>query len=59
MSSTNGMDYEDVRTRVKRISNTKGDDRKKSALVNSLLNQAAVRNGEGARRELERELRSR
>ena len=53
-----GMDYEDVRTRVKRISNTKGDERKKSALINSLLNQAAERNGAGARRELERELRS-
>ena len=52
------MDYEDVRTRVKRISNTKGDERKKSALINSLLNQAAERNGAGARRELERELRS-
>lgn len=54
-----GMNYEDVRTRVKRIQNTKGDEQKKANLTNSLLNQAALRNGQGARRELEKELRSR
>lgn len=54
-----GMGYEDVRTRVKRIQATPGDAQKKANLTNSLLNQAARRNGDGARRELERELRSR
>lgn len=54
-----GMSYEDVRTRVKRIQNTKGDAQKKANLTNSLLGQAALREGAGARRELERELRSR
>lgn len=53
-----GMAYEDVRARVKRIANTKNaDPRKQSNLINSLLNQAAIRSGEGARREIEKELR--
>ena len=54
-----GMGYEDVRTRVKRINSMKqADPQKKSALINSLLNQTTQRDGAGARRELERELRS-
>ena len=52
-----GMKYEDVRTRVNRISNyTTGDPQKKGRLVNSLINQASLHEGEGARTELENEV---
>lgn len=54
-----GMNYEDVRTRVKRIAQNPGDVRQKGNLINSLLNQAKLKDGDGARRELEKELRIR
>ena len=51
------MHYEDVRTRVKRISVAKeGDSEAKRRIVHSLLNQARLAEGEGAKKELEREL---
>lgn len=51
-----GMRYEDVRKRVKRIMATPGDNRLKSNLVNSLLNQASLCEGDGASREIVREV---
>jgi hypothetical protein len=54
-----GMGYEDVRKRVMRI--TKGDSnpQARANLTKSLLNQARLRDGDGAVRELVREMRSR
>ena len=51
-----GMEYEDVRTRVTRLERTAKNKQLKSNLQNSLINQARLREGEGAARELRREL---
>ena len=54
-----GMNYEDVRRRVKRIvGSTHGNPEAKVKIVESLLNQAERAN-KGSRRELERELSNR
>ena len=54
-----GMNYENVRARVKRMAGYTGREcnrQLKSNMVNSLLNQAELKD-RGARRELEKELR--
>jgi hypothetical protein len=52
-----GMDYEDVRKRMKRIAtNDKADPGKRANLIQSLGNQAKLRDGDGAVRELHKEL---
>ena len=51
-----GMSYNDVRTRVKRITSARtGNAQAKSNLVNSLVNQVRLREGSGAAREIVRE----
>lgn len=52
-----GMDYEDVRRRVKRLERTAKNKQLKENLQNSLINQARLREGDGAERELRRELK--
>lgn len=47
-----GMHFEDVRKRVKRIASTKGNKVLQERLVNSLLNQSRLNDGEGAVSEL-------
>ena len=51
-----GMKYEDVRQRVKRLNTPGGNPELKSNLKESLINQARLREGEGAARELRSEL---
>ena len=51
-----GMEYEDVRTRVKRLNTPGGNSQFKANLKESLINQARLREGEGAAREIRREL---
>ena len=56
-----GMAFEDCRKRAKRIneqlkSEKKGNKPMQARLVDSLLNQAKLHQGEGARKELQREL---
>lgn len=51
-----GMEYEDVRTRVMRLERTAKNKQLKNNLQNSLINQARLREGEGAARELRNEL---
>jgi hypothetical protein len=51
-----GMHFEDVRKRVKRIEKTAPQSEGKDKLVNSLLNQAKLHEGEGAVKELTREV---
>ena len=51
-----GMRYEDVRSRVKRItSSSKGDMQAKANLCNSLVNQVRLCEGSKAAREIMRE----
>ncbi len=56
-----GMKFEDVRKRVKRIAkdyktNPKSNKQLQLNLISSLTNQAALHEGEGARKELQEEL---
>jgi hypothetical protein len=51
-----GMDFEDVRKRVTRIERTAKNQQLKQNLQNSLINQARLREGDGAARELKSEL---
>lgn len=51
-----GMEYEDVRTRVMRLERTAKNKQLKNNLQNSLINQARLREGEGAASELRNEL---
>ncbi len=56
-----GMKFKDVHKRVRRIkksldSDAKTDKAMQSNLINSLANQAALHEGEGARTELKKEL---
>ncbi len=58
--SERGMSYNEARARVMRITSAKtGDPRVKSNLVNSILNQARIREGQGAVREIVREVNGR
>ena len=47
-----GMDYSEVSKRVKRIASAPGHPQAKQNLINSLINQAKVREGEKAQVEL-------
>jgi hypothetical protein len=51
-----GMYYDDVKKRVKRITKTAPSSESKDRLVNSLLNQTKIHDGEGAVAELKREM---
>lgn len=51
-----GMGFEDVRTRVKRLNTQGGNPQLKANLKGSLLNQVRLREGDGAVREIQREL---
>ncbi len=52
-----GMNYEDVRKRMKRIAlNNNAVPQKKANLMNSLSRQVRMRDGEKAERELAREI---
>jgi hypothetical protein len=51
-----GMEYEDVRARVKRLNTPGGNTQLKANLKESLINQARLREGEGAAREIHKEL---
>jgi len=53
-----GMHFEDVRTRVRRISKSEINPKNKERLVNSLLNQSELCDGSGAKKELVKELTS-
>ena len=53
-----GMPYEDVRRRVKRIEREANNPQMKANLQASLINQARLREGEGAAKELSRELQA-
>jgi len=53
-----GMHYEDVRTRVNRIAKSEMNPKHKERLVNSLLNQSELCDGNGAKKELVKELMS-
>jgi hypothetical protein len=46
------MDYSEVSKRVKRIASAPGHPQAKSNLINSLINQATVREGERAQNSL-------
>ena len=46
------MDYSDVKKRVKRIASAPGHPQAKQNLINSLINQATVREGERAQKSL-------
>lgn len=57
MSEGMGMNYEDVRKRMKRIArNDSADPQKRANLIHSLSNQARLRDGDGAVRELHKEV---
>jgi len=51
-----GMPYEDVRARVKRLNTQGGNPQLKANLRESLINQARLREGDGAAREIRKEL---
>jgi hypothetical protein len=51
-----GMHFEDVRKRVRRIAEKGKDSQLKVNLMNSLLNQSRLCDGEGAVTELTREI---
>ncbi len=51
-----GMHFEDVRKRVIRINNTPGEPLAKDRLIGSLINQASLAEGQGAKEELLKEL---
>ena len=56
-----GMHYEDCRNRAKRInkhmtSDKQGNKPSQARIIDSLLNQASLNQGKGARQELEKEL---
>jgi len=51
-----GMGYEDVRARVKRLNTQGGNAQLKNNLKESLINQVRLREGEGAVREIKKEL---
>ena len=59
--SERGMSYGEARQRIMRITKEQkhGDIRLKQNLCNSILNQARIREGEGAVREIIREAQSR
>lgn len=52
MDQRPGMDYGEVKKRVERISSAPGHPQAKSNLINSLINQATVREGERAKMSL-------
>ena len=51
-----GMPYEDVRARIKKLKTQGGNPQLKANLKESLINQARLREGEGAAREIHKEL---
>lgn len=54
--SKQGMDYEDVRKRVRRLEKDAKNRNLKDNLVNSLINQARRRDGVEAAKEIRREI---